>query len=309
VQLPTLNHHPQPTPAPPPGSLRSDFGLPTSHFPVPPTQDAPRSHLPLFDPSPDLTSVVLNDFDNSRLSLQDIAEIHKTTVDALALWLARPHIAEVCAARRSMISDRARTSAATFLPNVARVLNGILDDHEYDATHAANTTSPRALELRQRSRETVRKASALLRSITRFDLDAPIRHSEPSSAPGTRSERETTQPPDPSPKSEIRNPQSEVPPPTLIDYITQVENSPDHAGCHVHVPVVMVSPKPSTAPDSGLPSPDSVLSTQDSGLPAQDSRLPVSRSDFPLPIPDFPRLPKSEIRNPKSEIALFPRAP
>ncbi|MBX3359813.1 MAG: hypothetical protein KF745_15465, partial [Phycisphaeraceae bacterium] len=94
---------------------------------------------------------------------------HHTTVEALVLWFAEPEIAERLDQIESTIARRTRIVASNFLPAATIALGRSIDEHNSDEAHfPVRPGDQRGLELRRRSRETARRAAALLLRLANF---------------------------------------------------------------------------------------------------------------------------------------------
>ncbi|MBX3358501.1 MAG: hypothetical protein KF745_08735 [Phycisphaeraceae bacterium] len=147
-----------------------------------------------FNPSPDLAAKILNSVTDPTLTLRDVADLHHTTVEALILWFAEPEIAERLDQIESTIARRTRIVASNFLPAATIAMGRSIDEHNADESHfPVRPGDQRGLELRRRSRETARRAAALLLRLANF-------------TPGPRRATDTTcntppRPPTPAPPS------------------------------------------------------------------------------------------------------------
>ncbi|MBX3358356.1 MAG: hypothetical protein KF745_08005 [Phycisphaeraceae bacterium] len=159
--------------------------------------------LPSFNPSPDLAAKILDSVTDPTLTLRDVADLHHTTVEALVLWFAEPEIAERLDHIESTIARRTRIVAFNFLPAATIALGRSIDEHNADEAHfPVRSGDQRGLELRRRSRETARRAAALLLRLANF-TPGPRRATDtrpaspPPSAPPPQ--RQSTTPPQPAP--------------------------------------------------------------------------------------------------------------
>ncbi|MBX3357249.1 MAG: hypothetical protein KF745_02355 [Phycisphaeraceae bacterium] len=122
-----------------------------------------------FNPSPDLAAKILDSVTDPTLTLRDVADLHNTTVEALVLWFAEPEIAERLDQIESTIARRTRIVASNFLPAATIALGRSIDEHNADEAHfPVRPGDQRGLELRRRSRETARRAAALLLRLANF---------------------------------------------------------------------------------------------------------------------------------------------
>ncbi|MBX3356866.1 MAG: hypothetical protein KF745_00410 [Phycisphaeraceae bacterium] len=122
-----------------------------------------------FNPSPDLAAKILDSVTDPTLTLRDVADLHHTSVEALVLWFAEPEIAERLDHIESTIARRTRIVASNFLPAATIALGRSIDEHNSDESHfPVRPGDQRGLELRRRSRETARRATALLLRLANF---------------------------------------------------------------------------------------------------------------------------------------------
>ncbi|MBX3358071.1 MAG: hypothetical protein KF745_06560 [Phycisphaeraceae bacterium] len=129
-----------------------------------------------FNPSLDLAAKILDSVTDPTLTLRDVADLHHTTVEALVLWFAEPEIAERLDHIESTIARRTRIVASNFLPAATIALGRSIDEHNADESHfPVRPGDQRGLELRRRSRETARRAAALLLRLANF-TPGPRRH-------------------------------------------------------------------------------------------------------------------------------------
>ncbi|MBX3358725.1 MAG: hypothetical protein KF745_09875 [Phycisphaeraceae bacterium] len=134
-------------------------------------------NLPSFNPSPDLAAKILDSVTDPTLTLRDVADLHHTTVEALVLWFAEPEIAERLDHIESTIARRTRIVASNFLPAATIALGRSIDEHNADEAHfPVRPGDQRGFELRRRSRETARRAAALLLRLANF-TPGPRRYS------------------------------------------------------------------------------------------------------------------------------------
>jgi hypothetical protein len=141
-------------------------------------------HYPtIFAPSHEQVGHLLTDLADPDLSLRNLADAHGTTLDALTLFLAREDIAERIAAIEHLAARRARLIAATSLSAVAAALARIVEETDAEIAHVpVNPKSLPALEQRRRTRETARRAGALLLRVaqaSRLCSRRPERNSSP----------------------------------------------------------------------------------------------------------------------------------
>jgi hypothetical protein len=127
-----------------------------------------------FAPPESAIAAILGDLADPDLSLRDVAEANNTTLDALALFLARPDMAERLEAIESLAARRARLIATLSLDKLAATLARIIEETDAELAHVpVNPKSLPALEQRRRTRETARRAGALLLRIARFSSLRP----------------------------------------------------------------------------------------------------------------------------------------
>ncbi|MBX3358411.1 MAG: hypothetical protein KF745_08280 [Phycisphaeraceae bacterium] len=162
-----------------------------------------------FNPSLDLAAKILDSVTDPTLTLRDVAELHHTTVEALVLWFAEPEIAERLDQIESTIARRTRIVASNFLPAATIALGRSIDEHNADEAHfPVRPGDQRGLELRRRSRETARRAAALLLRLANF-TPGPRRYSYSSrptpTQPSTPSSPPSAAPP-PAPTSAAPSP-------------------------------------------------------------------------------------------------------
>ncbi|MBX3357497.1 MAG: hypothetical protein KF745_03625 [Phycisphaeraceae bacterium] len=151
--------------------------------------------LPSFNPSPDLAAKILDSVTDPTLTLRDVADLHNTTVEALVLWFAEPEIAERLDHIESTIARRTRIVASNFLPAATIALGRSIDEHNSDESHfPVRPGDQRGLELRRRSRETARRAAALLLRLANF-TPGPRRGTSYSASPAPRPPSHAPPPP------------------------------------------------------------------------------------------------------------------
>lgn len=122
---------------------------------------------PLFNPSPELTQVLLERLAAPNHSLTTIAADHDTTLEALVLWATRPDIAERQRAIKGYAAERSRTAAISCLHTCVEALATSLhayikDEHALPAAYDA----PTALA-RDRLRSGARRSSWHIQRIAR----------------------------------------------------------------------------------------------------------------------------------------------
>ncbi|MBY0262504.1 MAG: hypothetical protein K2Q20_09180, partial [Phycisphaerales bacterium] len=138
--------------------------------------------LPIFTPHPDKIPEILSDLGDPTRTLLGIAEQHKTTVEALAIWLTLPEIEGRMAALHDAAIHRTRFVALTFLPSAISTLNRIIDDYTDQLIHTPRrpTDNPRVNENRRRLTDGARKSVTLLSHLAR--LAPPTRRNTVPSA-------------------------------------------------------------------------------------------------------------------------------
>lgn len=142
-----------------------------------------------FTPSPAVAAQVLEALGNPDFTLRDVSRQHKTTVEALALWMTRPDIAARLHAIHSAITHRASLMANNFLPGAVKLLVSIINNHLAD--EHAHEPQPLAPEPR-RHRENARKAANALVRLARLsaapadDTRTPPAHDTPENIQTSR---------------------------------------------------------------------------------------------------------------------------
>jgi hypothetical protein len=116
---------------------------------------------------------VFADLCNPNVSLLELAESYKTTVEALIAWMSKPDIQQRLTDFQSASAFRTRLVATANLPKAVEALAQIIDAYIFEETKELVSPSTLAKEQRRRSRETARKASALLIRLARFQSPLP----------------------------------------------------------------------------------------------------------------------------------------
>ncbi len=182
---------------------------------------------PIFSPSPDAVDALLHALARPDISFLDLAATHKTTPEALSLWMTRPAIRERLAAAADLIAWRTQFVATHSLSAALNTLTECCKAFCADKPSARNTqpeASPPAREvdperaaiLLARRTETARRAATtilrltILRSIgappIRPASPAPtVEVSERSKAGGGVSPNAHPSPQPPAPPSQISN--------------------------------------------------------------------------------------------------------
>jgi hypothetical protein len=115
---------------------------------------------------------VFDNLTDPSLTLRDVAELNDTTLESLTLWMFHPDIAARLDNFESAIARRTRLLALNYLPAAVETLHSTLiahNDQELNTPFKPNCIKSR--EFQRRSRETARKAAALLLRLTRFDTN------------------------------------------------------------------------------------------------------------------------------------------
>ncbi|MBX3359452.1 MAG: hypothetical protein KF745_13615 [Phycisphaeraceae bacterium] len=201
-----------------------------------------------FNPSPDLAAKILDSVTDPTLTLRDVADLHNTTVEALVLWFAEPEIAERLDQIESTIARRTRIVASNFLPAATIALGRSIDEHNSDEAHfPVRAGDQRGLELRRRSRETARRAAALLLRLANF-TPGP-RHS--TSTPRPAHAPSPTRTPTPAPSSQSIAPYPPTAPPDPLSPPPTPSRAPHPATAHTTAPSRISLPQLSPAARTG----------------------------------------------------------
>ena len=135
---------------------------------------------PVFAPTPDLHDLALRELTDPTQSLCDVAETLHITVSALALWMAKPEIAEQLDAVDSAAARQARSCATHHLPRAVDALVMILQAYTgHERTSLPKPGTP-AFENLRHHREGARRAAALLHRIANFHPSPPRPRRSPS---------------------------------------------------------------------------------------------------------------------------------
>jgi hypothetical protein len=106
---------------------------------------------------------LINDLADPNMTLGDVAYLHDLSLENLTLWIVRPDITERLKALTDSIYLRVRLAAITHLATTVNALNTMIGAYiDEERTAPVNPTSIQDREQRRRSRETARKAVALL---------------------------------------------------------------------------------------------------------------------------------------------------
>lgn len=134
-----------------------------------------------FNPTPAQTDALIHHLCDPDHSLSSVANLHKTSLEALSLFIARPDIQARLLTLASAAASKARLDAALCLPGAVRTLRIDLSEYLEEATSSpVNPGSTESLEQRRRARETARRGISLLLRIARFDPTKPIRAPRPA---------------------------------------------------------------------------------------------------------------------------------
>ncbi len=107
-----------------------------------------------FEPSGEKADALIQWLGSPDVTLRDVAEMHEVSVEALALWMARPEVAGRLRRIESAVTRRTRLIAANYLPAVANMLHAMIINHE-SREHSSE-------QPRESARETAKSAAALL---------------------------------------------------------------------------------------------------------------------------------------------------
>jgi len=196
-----------------------------------------------FNPSPETLDQILDQLADPECSLREIAEIHKTTLAALTLFMTRPDIAEAIATLQSGAATKARLAAADSLPTVITALKLSVESFLFESCHALiRVNSLAAMEQRRKARETARKAAFLIFRIATFD---PARPRARTPAPNP-----ILTPPPPS----LTTPSPRRRQPTLEDLAPYLSDLPIPA-CTPTLASAAAPPPPPPPPPTKAPSP------------------------------------------------------
>ncbi len=260
---------------------------------------------PIFRPSEPVIDEVLALCADPGLTLSDIALRHSTTIEALTLFIARTDIAERLESLHAAAASRARFIAANLIPMALDALTRVLRDSEAEdkADAAAPPENKRTPELRQRARETTRRAASRILSLTTFNpprLFTVARAYQPvSSAHGVPRAARL-----PVPSADAQHESPATPP--VLNAPGATGSSPARAGAlgtHDSPPVPPVHP----AQHSSLPAPDSIPfpTSLPNLIPGRFSGLP----NLPASPPTKHRAPHPQPRSPANLLKLAGASP
>jgi hypothetical protein len=128
-----------------------------------------------FQPSEGRLPAILADLRRPDLSFSDLARLHDTTPDALAVWMVSPRIAALTEATDSIVCYRTRLIAAEHATIALGACINILKD--FNAAHASRAAAPLRTDeqsapdselLKYRAAEAARKAAAIVVRFTRL---------------------------------------------------------------------------------------------------------------------------------------------
>jgi hypothetical protein len=128
-----------------------------------------------FQPSEDRLPALLADLRRPDLSFSDLARLHDTTPDALAVWMVSPRIAALTEATDSIVCYRTRLIAAEHATIALGACINILK--YFNAAHASRAAAPPRTDeqsapdselLKYRAAEAARKSAAIVVRFTRL---------------------------------------------------------------------------------------------------------------------------------------------
>jgi probable HAF family extracellular repeat protein len=222
---------------------------------------------------------VLDNLADPQLTLGDIAYLNDTTLAALTLWMSNPDIAARLDNFETAIARRTRLLALNYLPLAVETLRSTLAAHnDQELNTPFRPDSIKARDYQRRSRETARKAAALLLRLAHFDTRVPTEPDAPSSTKGasggvvaaadtsTRVTRIRPSPPSSSP----------VPIPSSVSLrVLRGSSSPDPQPGHALSPPGRASSQEhESQPPQGLPLPWTSAGKNDQGAKAPGHKGP-----------------------------------
>ncbi|CAG0982041.1 hypothetical protein PHYC_01819 [Phycisphaerales bacterium] len=152
--------------------------------------DFPAVHHPRFDtvfePDDEIVSDILQCLTDPHCPFAEVAIRYKVSIEALALWLARPETRERVNTYRRAAALHVQMTAERELPIAAHALVRSIDDALYELTKCdwnPIRNGWTVTEQRRRARETVRKQVHLLRSLSKYTPTDPFAQPPPSHAP------------------------------------------------------------------------------------------------------------------------------
>src|SRR5882724_12520031 len=79
-----------------------------------------------FDPTPAIAEKIIHDLTSPDLTLRDIADLAKTSLESLSAWLAKDEVAERISNLQGAIAARSRLMATNYIPSVINSLQLIV---------------------------------------------------------------------------------------------------------------------------------------------------------------------------------------
>ncbi|MCK6478183.1 MAG: hypothetical protein L6Q35_15285, partial [Phycisphaerales bacterium] len=152
----------------PPAQPIFEFRPPLADADLAITGDVP---VPFFNPQNH--DQVIADLADPHHSLISVAAKHGTTLEALSLWMTRPHVADSLANLQSAAAVKARLTASVQLPRAVPGLLTLLASSQQEETKLPLTDSLRSLHTRARLRTISLRATHYLLRIAGYNTPRP----------------------------------------------------------------------------------------------------------------------------------------